>query len=149
MDNKIAYCGLYCGACKIFIDTSRNNLDDLVKETRIPEDYLRCEGCRSGKINLCCMNCGISRCCSKKNIDTCVECEEFPCPVLVAFDTDQYPHHNGVIESLKKLAEVGPDNWLKFQNEKWSCKNCGTPFHWYQSTCESCNALVSGYKAPT
>jgi hypothetical protein len=149
MDNRVAYCGIYCGACKIFIDTLHNDLDDLVKQTRIPEDYLGCEGCRSGRINLCCMNCGISRCCIKKKISTCNECEEFPCSVLIAFDSDQYPHHHGVIESLRKLSEVGPDEWLKMQNQRWSCKNCNTPFHWYQSTCEHCNSEVPGFNRLT
>lgn len=146
MDNRIAFCGIYCGACKIFIDTARNDLDNLVKETKIPEEYLRCEGCRSGKVNLCCLNCGMARCCNSKKYNTCSDCEEFPCSVLIAFSTDQYPHHTGVVESLEKFSEIGPDEWLKMQNQRWSCKNCNTPFHWYQKNCETCGSRVSGFK---
>ncbi len=149
MDIRIAYCGLYCGACKIFIDTARNDLNNLVNQTKIPVEYLRCEGCRTGKVNLCCLNCGMSRCCIKKNINSCNECEEFPCSVLNAFSTDQYPHHAGVMESLKKLSEFGPDEWLKMQNQRWSCKNCNTPFHWYEKKCETCGMEVPGFKEVT
>jgi len=146
MDVRIAYCGLYCGACKIFIATAENALDDIVKQSKIPLEYLSCDGCRSGKINLCCMNCGIRRCCIMKKIYSCNECEEFPCSVLIAFDTDEYPHHHGVIESLKRLSELGAVQWLEMQHKRWNCKSCHTPFHWYEKNCEKCGSEVPGYK---
>lgn len=146
MDLKIAYCGLYCGACKIFMATSDNDLNDIAIQTKIPEEYLACNGCRSDKINLCCMNCGIRRCCVSKKVNSCNECEEFPCSVLTAFNNDEYPHHNDAIESLKLLSEMGPDEWLKMKNRRWSCENCHTPFHWYEKNCENCGMEVTGYR---
>jgi hypothetical protein len=145
MDARIAYCGIYCGACKIFMDTAEDRLDSLASQTGIPEKYLGCTGCRTGKINLCCMNCGIRRCCIRKGIDSCIECEEFPCSVLTAFSTDEYPHHQGVIESLKILSEAGGEGWLKIQEQQWSCKTCNTSFHWYEKKCPVCGSDVPGF----
>ena len=145
MDTKIAYCGIYCGACGIYLATGNNELEGLSKELNIPVNYLACEGCRSDRNNLCCMNCGIKRCCLYKNIQACNECGEFPCAVLVAFDEDEHPHHSGVIHSLSALSEHGEDKWLEQQHKRWSCEGCGTVFHWYQDKCKSCGMEVIGF----
>ena len=146
MSNKIAYCGIYCGACKIFISSKNNEIKELAEQTKIPVEYLECHGCRSKKNNLCCMNCGIKRCCMQKEIEACNQCEEFPCSVLKAFDNDEYPHHSGVIDSLKELSANGQDTWLKKQNKRWSCTNCQTIYHWYETECENCGKEVNGFK---
>jgi hypothetical protein len=145
MDTRIAYCGLYCGACKIFMATAKNELEGIADITKIPVDYLECRGCRTEKINLCCMNCGIRRCCIRKEISSCSECGEFPCSVLIAFEADEHPHHHGVIGSLRELSDKGTEEWLKQQNHRWSCESCHTPFHWYEKNCTTCGREVSGY----
>ena len=148
MDPKIAYCGIYCGACGIYLATEAGTLDKIAEQTKIPIEYQACSGCRSEKNNLCCMNCSIKRCCLHKNIESCAECDEFPCSVLEAFDMDDYPHHSGVIESLKVISESGPEELLDLQQRRWSCTECNTSFHWYQDTCKSCGKKVQGYKLP-
>lgn len=144
MDNKIAYCGLYCGACSNYLATINNNLENLSNQTKIPKELLACEGCRSNIVNLYCKICKIKKCCSRKGIISCNQCDEFPCSVLKAFDDDKVPHHTGVIESLITLSKVGEDNWLIIQNQRWSCTNCQTPFHWYDKKCKNCGNNVSG-----
>ncbi len=148
MEPEIAYCGLYCGACGIYMATQAGTLDEIVQQTKIPVEYQACSGCRTERNNLCCMNCGIKRCCRHKNLNSCAECNEFPCSVLEAFDMDKHPHHTGVIESLQVLSESGPEKWLDLQGQKWSCSQCSTRFHWYQDTCKSCGKQVQGYKLP-
>ncbi|MBF0408410.1 MAG: DUF3795 domain-containing protein [Candidatus Riflebacteria bacterium] len=57
--NSVAFCGLYCGACKSFLNE-------------------KCDGCRKNekatwcKIRICCMN---------KKISSCAECLEYPDPM--------------------------------------------------------------------
>jgi len=145
---ELAYCGIYCGACGIFIATREGTLDKLVEQTKIPGQYQGCTGCRSDRNNLCCMNCSIKRCCLYKGIRSCSECDEFPCSVLEAFDRDEYPHHSGVIESLQLLSGSGPEKWLDQQRKRWSCPHCQTAFHWYQDRCDSCGKEVRAYKLP-
>jgi len=148
MHPTIAYCGIYCGACGIYMATESGSLDELAKQTKIPVEYQGCTGCRTDRNNLCCMNCGIKRCCRYKNLNSCNECDEFPCSVLEAFDKDKHPHHSGVIASLQVLSESGQELWLDLQRHRWSCSHCNTPFHWYQETCKSCVKEVQGYKLP-
>jgi hypothetical protein len=144
MNNKIAYCGLYCGACSYYLATINNKLPDLSDQLKIPKELLACEGCRSQIVNLYCRICKIKKCCLRKGILLCNQCDEFPCSVLKAFDFDNVSHHTGVIESLIKLSKTGEDNWLINQNEKWSCTNCHIPFYWYDKTCKNCGNTLSG-----
>lgn len=146
MDAKVAYCGIYCGACGIYLATEAGKLEEISQQTKIPIEYQGCTGCRTEKNNLCCMNCSIKRCCMYKDLESCNECGEFPCSVLEAFDRDEYPHHSGVIESFQVLSESGEKKLLDLQRRRWSCPECNTPFHWYQETCESCGMRVQGYK---
>ena len=126
--NIIAYCGLFCGACKIFLSTRNGTLDKLSNETNIPVELLRCKGCRSTEVSLFCKNCAMKKCCLQKKVSTCADCDEFPCSVLKAFENDQHPHHNGVIKSLEDLNRNGEIKWLEIQRDRWSCNYCGHPF---------------------
>jgi hypothetical protein len=148
MDAKIAYCGIYCGACGIYLATQAGKLGPIAEQSGIPVEYQGCDGCRTEKNNLCCANCSIKRCCQHKNIDSCSECDEFPCSVLEAFDKDEWPHHSGIIDSLKVISESGEAKLLELQKRRWSCPECKTSFHWYQDTCESCGKKVKGFKLP-
>lgn len=142
--NKIAYCGLFCGTCKIFLATQNGTLDKLSKETKIPVELLRCNGCRSTEVSLFCRNCAMKKCCSQKGLFTCADCEEFPCSVLKAFENDQHQHHKGVVVLLNDLKQNGETKWIEIQKERWSCNNCGHPFSWYDKNCENCNEKVDG-----
>jgi len=67
------------GSIHIILElTDDGNLDEIVKQTKIPVEYQGCTGCRTDRNNLCCMNCGIKRCCRHKNLNSCDECDEFP-----------------------------------------------------------------------
>jgi len=58
----VAYCGLYCGACKAFLAE-------------------KCRGCRE---NAKATWCKVRSCCIDKQIRTCGECAEFPDPQACA-----------------------------------------------------------------
>lgn len=145
-DNKIAYCGLFCQACQVFLETANNQLFDLSQETQIPINLLKCKGCRSSCTSLFCRNCTIKKCCIQKGFFSCADCNEFPCSVLKAFENDGYHHHKGVIKSLKTLKDKGMDEWINYQNNRWSCLNCGNPYSWYDKNCRYCNGNVNGLK---
>ena len=145
--NKIAYCGLFCGACKIFISNQNNTLEQLSDKTIIPIEFLKCNGCRSDETSLYCMNCAMKKCAVKKEIFSCARCNEFPCSVLKAFESDQHPHHKGVIVSLELLNKIGKDKWLNDQENRWTCKNCRTAYDWYNTRCLTCNEEVNGFQS--
>lgn len=142
--NKIAYCGLFCGACKTYLCTINNKLKELSEETKIPTELLYCEGCRSDNTSLYCRNCAMKKCCIKKGIFSCNECKEFPCSVLNAFESDKHPHHKGVIRSLLELNEIGKDKWIEHQKDRWNCNYCNEPYSWYENRCKKCGNNIDG-----
>lgn len=142
--NKIAYCGLYCGSCEVFIATQNNTIEQLSAKYQIPVDLLKCEGCRSYVVSLFCRNCAMKKCSQQKNIFTCANCNEFPCSVLKAFENDQHLHHKGVIKSLVSLADIGNEKWLLKQQERWTCNKCESAFSWYENQCLNCKNHING-----
>ena len=54
--DKLAYCGLYCGACPLYLATRAGTLDSLVSHG-MGAEHLRCLGCRSEKVSVYCLNC--------------------------------------------------------------------------------------------
>ncbi len=98
MATMIAYCGLTCDTCPIHLatfeqDKSRQRaLRESIAEqcsklygmNLQPEDITDCDGCRAntGRIFSGCLNCDIRKCASKKNIVSCVFCNDYACETL-------------------------------------------------------------------
>ena len=55
----VAYCGLYCGACKAYLKN-------------------RCPGCHD---NVRASWCKVRSCCMERGMDTCADCDEYPDPM--------------------------------------------------------------------
>lgn len=89
MNRLLAPCGHYCEQCEAFLATQ---LGDMQRLTELAEKHsqnfgkkiepaaLKCDGCLSEgvKIGFCAV-CGIRICAVQKSIDSCAECDEFPC----------------------------------------------------------------------
>jgi hypothetical protein len=89
-EKKIAYCGLDCGECEAYQATKEEDTEKLEQVARkwseqyheniYPEQVL-CDGCKAGKRkSIHCKNdCKVRVCCLKKALDSCIECEVYPC----------------------------------------------------------------------
>ena len=98
MDEMIAYCGLSCRTCPIYLasrETDKNKKNELItfiiQECReyygieyTPKDINDCDGCKSngGKIFSGCSKCNVRNCAIEKGIESCVYCEDFICGKL-------------------------------------------------------------------
>lgn len=98
METIIAYCGLTCVNCPIYLATFE--LDKLRQQTMRqsiaeqcntlygmnlqPEDISDCDGCKAttGRIFLGCLNCEIRKCASPKSIENCAYCDDYACENL-------------------------------------------------------------------
>jgi len=101
MSDMVAYCGLVCQTCPIYLATrnddkeaqagARAEIARLCNEhygtTYRPEDITDCEGCRteSGRLFAPCRDCLIRRCARGKGVQTCADCGEYACERLEAF----------------------------------------------------------------
>ena len=91
----IAYCGLPCDTCPIYMATEekdksiRDSMRDSIRSlcnTKYGMDLTKdeitdCDGCRAGtgRIFLRCSECEIRNCAIGKNLESCATCTEYPC----------------------------------------------------------------------
>lgn len=134
---KLAYCGLYCGACPLFLATEAGTLDQLTGHRAGPEG-LRCHGCRTDLVSMYCLNCSLKKCARGQGLESCADCQDFPCRALRAFDGDELPHHHGVIEALRSCKQTGSAEWLRAQAAKYTCPGCGRALTYHDRTCPGC-----------
>lgn len=95
----IAYCGLLCHECPLYIATKNN---DEETKARLAVEYsnehrtftkedMNCEGCYSAKNkdSKMCGDCEIRNCAEAKNIpNNCGHCSEYPCKLIDKYSPD-------------------------------------------------------------
>ena len=158
-ENLVAVCGLYCGACPMYIATQSN--DEQKQNTLLKrfssgpveftiEDIL-CDGCISNgtRVASFCKRCAIRACpTDKQNVVRCSDCPDFPCSRITDFNNDGMLHHAEVLQNLRQLREMGIEKWAKHEEERWSCPQCRLPVSWYDSECSNCGAPRSEHLFP-
>ena len=125
----IAYCGLYCRLCdyytgkiresarrlleivekhgelKIFAEASKAfDFDNFAKGVKwLSTEMSPCVGgCRGGGGW---GECPLRKCCIKKGLRFCFECEGFPCDVVKGY--------RNRVEILKEIKELGVEGWIR------------------------------------
>ena len=103
MSEIIAYCGLTCHTCPIYLATREKN-DEKKHKMRIEiaqeikkiygqdckaEDVTDCDGCKteSGRLYSGCRQCEIRKCAREKSIENCAHCDKYACEKLEKFFT--------------------------------------------------------------
>ena len=124
----IAPCGMNCGICIGYFGYATNGR----KRKNI------CEGCRIRD-----KNCAfIKKQCeklSKKEVEYCFECEDFPCENLEKLDKCyQEKYDMSMIKNLEFIKENGINLFLKQQGEKYKCPNCGGVICVHNKKCYNC-----------
>jgi hypothetical protein len=106
MDEIIAYCGLICEKCAIYLATREEDpkkkhelraeiariIKEIYKEQIKAEDVTDCDGCRieGGRLFTGCQKCEIRKCARYNAIENCAHCDEYVCEKLkVIFATEQ------------------------------------------------------------
>ncbi len=101
MNEMIAYCGLDCHTCPIYLVTREKNKEKqkekrkeiirLIKEhygiVFKLEDITDCDGCKKekGRLFSACKDCPIRKCARQKEIVSCAYCGEYICETLEKF----------------------------------------------------------------
>ncbi|MFO7796189.1 MAG: DUF3795 domain-containing protein [Promethearchaeati archaeon] len=129
----VARCGLWCGACRAYLLKKKDMLEE--------KGYKRgCNGCWIQD-----KNCAFLRKkCEKlgNNIDFCFECEELPCAALKTLNDTYMTRYNvNLVENLKRMKQIGIDEWIKEQENLYICPECGGDLCLHDKECFDC-----GYK---
>ena len=105
MNEMLAYCGLTCQGCPIYLATREKNKEKkdkmraeivrLCKEQYgvkfEPGDIIDCDGCRTeaGRLFSESTKCEIRKCAREKELENCAHCSEYACGNLKEFFVTQ------------------------------------------------------------
>jgi hypothetical protein len=131
-----AACGTYCGACPSYIAT--HSEDGHIQRSNPWGD---CDGCLGGgKLAAHCRACRIRLCAaSKRSVTRCSDCEELPCYRITSLiNAGGYPHREEYLPNLAAIREVGVQDWVRNEEERWRCPKCRLPMSWYDTRCARC-----------
>ena len=79
---------------------------------------------------------------SKNEIDFCFKCEKFPCVHLQKLDKGyQEKYGISVIENLLFIKQQGIDMFLKQQEKRYTCPDCGKNICVHTKMCYHCNKV--------
>lgn len=129
----VTYCGLYCGLCaqKNRIPRKARDLQETMQKegyefwggeipgfnefwnflSELAESEAKCS-CRE---NTCGPPfCGIRKCASKKDVDVCVFCIEYPCERILGLSKG-YPT---LLADGQRMTAIGLDKWISEQEER-------------------------------
>jgi hypothetical protein len=131
------YCGLYCGACPIMLNTMAGIGSE------------QCYGCKSEQPTGYCAVCSIKACARRKGPEFCNECSEYcTCKPMQKFMEDtKWPYQQGVLKNVETIRCDGLTKWIEGQDKRWRCTNCGASHSWCDETCPQCGQTVANYQA--
>jgi len=149
-EHLVAVCGLYCGACPMYIATQNDDEQKrqaLLKQfssgpMKLKMEDLLCDGCLgNGRVASFCRTCAIRACPKdKQNVARCSDCTDFPCSRITDFNNDGMLHHAEVLKNLQQIRELGIQKWAEYDEERWRCPRCRLPVSWYDGKCSGCGA---------
>ena len=131
-ESLIAPCGMNCGLCISYLfmqgDLNRQGFN---------RTY--CPGCRPRGRN--CVH--MSRHChlvGKGLVRFCYECPDYPCRRLKDLDKRyRTKYHLSMLDNLESIRGHGMDEFLRQQEQKWRCPDCGGVICCHNGLCLSCN----------
>ena len=96
MEHPIAFCGLDCGKCPMYIATknddpqARADASRMLEETyglKFKPEEINCDGCqtRGGRLLAYCNDCKVRACGIANGVTDCTRCADQPCPHLAEF----------------------------------------------------------------
>jgi len=122
----IAPCGMNCGICMAYLREKNRCLGCRVVETSKPVTRVRC------KIK----NCNIFQ---KDGAKFCFECRDFPCDRLKHLDKRYRTKYDmSMIENLGNIRKYGIRKFVKNENVRWTCSQCGGTICVHKKYCIDC-----------
>ena len=123
----IAPCGMNCGLC-IGHQRDKNPCGGCFKK----EDKNKPKHCRSCVI----VNCELL---ARTESGFCYDCEKYPCPRLKRLDK-RYRSNYGMsmIENLATIQNIGIEEFLKNEEIRWTCAQCGFGLCVHRDYCLNC-----------
>jgi len=151
----MAPCGLYCGACGVYIATRDEN--QKLKRAMgnlygTPPEETVCLGCMQPDppetLYGYCTQCKIRSCVKEKGFYSCHQCEKWPCRLIdnFGFATGVRVMKRAIPLWREKVAEYGDEKgsaeWAWAECERYHCPSCGEPLLRGAQRCRACKEPV-------
>ncbi|MDQ5987145.1 MAG: hypothetical protein CSYNP_02882 [Syntrophus sp. SKADARSKE-3] len=152
----MAPCGLYCGACGVYIATRDKNekfrsvMGNLYGTK--PEDTA-CLGCMQPDpprlLYSYCSSCELRSCIKSKGFYSCHQCDQWPCTLVENFGyaTGIRVMKRAIPIWRAKVAEYGDEQgsveWARAECKRYHCPSCGAPLFRGAKTCRACKTSVA------
>lgn len=126
--NKLAPCGVYCGACPSFNKSCKGCSSEDTHQNRKSK-----WGC---KIRNCCYY--------EKKLDYCAYCDQFPCQIFdnklrsTHQNDPRFTYRYEIPKLVTRLKSMSVEAYLEFQKQRWTCDVCGGTIQFYVYKCKSC-----------
>jgi hypothetical protein len=156
-EHLAAACGTYCGACPAYLAKHggdeqlrmrlqrRSSSGPAKAQKGIPPsnwmDGLVCDGCLSGGVLAGhCQRCDVRlHALNTQSGSRCTDCEELPCYRITSLvNMGGYLHRLEYLPNLKRIREMGVQEWVIKEEERWRCPKCSLPMSWYDAECARC-----------
>jgi len=112
-------CGIDCFNCALYLAIENSEMRKTISEKAgVPLEKAACRGCRKESGTIAFLNmtepCNVYKCISKKGIDFCFECADFPCDHLHPYaDKASQRPHNVKVFNLCLMKKMGVETWAK------------------------------------
>ena len=130
-EELIAPYGMNCGICSNYLAMQSD-----VRNKGIKMTY--CSGCRPREKNCSFIK---KRCdlLQSRKIMYCYQCDDFPCSLLQKLD-DSYSslYRMSMIGNLEYIEKNGIQEFLRTEEEKWKCPQCGGMISCHNGICFRC-----------
>jgi hypothetical protein len=149
-------CGLYCGACAVYIATRDGNekLKAIMgKLYGTKPEETECCGCMQTdppeKLYRYCQQCEMRECVKSKGYYSCHQCSEWPCVLVRNFGyaTGVRVMKRAIPCWRAKVAEHGQElgsiEWARSECERYHCRACGEPLFRGAQQCRACKRPVA------
>ena len=122
----IGPCGMNCGICMAYL-----------------REQNKCPGCRIMDPNkaVSITRCKITNCevIQQGKVTFCYECNDFPCKNLKHLDKRYRTRYNmSMIENLANIRDLGMGEFLRNEDARWTCPECGGRICVHKGLCMSC-----------
>jgi hypothetical protein len=127
----IAPCGMNCRLCIAYQREKR-----------------QCKGCHGDDASKSpsCLKCIIRNCptIQENTSGFCYECETFPCRRLKQLDLRyRTKYHMSMLENLAAIERYGMDRFLRQEEKRWACSECGCIVSVHRNTCPRCGLVYA------
>jgi len=127
-EELIAACGMNCRICIGYFGYTISG----------KKRKMKCIGCKP-RDKSCAFLKKYCKKLTKKEVEYCYECNDFPCSHLEKLDEVYRRRYKmSMIENLKNIRNNGMDKFLKQQEIKYQCQDCGGVLCVHNGICYSC-----------